>query len=274
MLGNIEQPKMLTPIPNAGIDPKFQVSPQFDGQSPIGVSSECVMNNGLRLVKSLEFPEVDPGTEWRSYLSDCSPLAGRLGRRNSYADWLGGEIANQKGLYIWLHTLSEGEPQSYRFVHVGLSKRARSTLASRIRAHCRNAFCIDPVYQLVGTQNRGAGHLEKICERCANPGDENAAKHFLDQMRILMIIPTRGDDDQVANLSAGAEGLVAYAAALALGEKRITNTLRAALELGEEEITNTLSKVLKPEQGTPWGSFARRPPVIPGPRLRGVDTRT
>ena len=159
---------------------------------------------------------------WCCLLSLGSPLKERSDKgRNSYAEWLDSKAAKQKGLYIWLHVLPDGK--RFRFIHVGLSKKGASTLASRTREHCRNAFAKDPTY-LLSVQGDGFGCLERIPQRdCDAKGvNPDAAKRFLDRIRVLLMIPPCGEHEEAI---ACMEGLIAHAAALALGEIQITNTM-------------------------------------------------
>ena len=155
---------------------------------------------------------------WRCFFSQSSPLKGRQGQ-NSYAAWLGSNEAGQKGLYIWLHVLPDD--QRFRFIHVGLSKGGKSTLASRTHTHCQNAFSKDPTYQL-NVQDGKFGRLERV-RQCNEKGvNQDFAKCFLDQIRVLLMIPPSGEhQDAIARM----EGLIAHAAALALGTDQITNTM-------------------------------------------------
>ncbi len=155
---------------------------------------------------------------WRCFFSQSSPLKGRQGQ-NSYAAWLGSNEAGQKGLYIWLHVLPDD--QRFRFIHVGLSKGGKSTLASRTHTHCQNAFSKDPTYQL-NVQDGKFGRLERV-RQCNEKGvNQDFAKCFLDQIRVLLMIPPSGEhQDAIARM----EGLIAHAAALALGKDQITNTM-------------------------------------------------
>ena len=162
---------------------------------------------------------------WCCFLSPSAPLEGRSEKgRNSYAPWLRSKEAAQRGLYIWLHELPDGAPPAearYRFVHVGLAKKGASTLASRTRVHCRNAFRIDPTYRL-NAQDGKFGHLERACPNNERGVNQVFAKCFLDQIRVLLMIPPSDEhEDAVARM----EGLIAHAAARALDGTQITNTL-------------------------------------------------
>ena len=197
------------------------------------------MTGRPQLTKMDDFRAPDARTVWRCYLSDCSPLAKCIkDSRNSYAAWLGTDEARKKGLYIWLYTLSDDR---YRFVHVGLCKGGKSTLADRQKVHCRNAFKTDPTYR-VNEQACAFGHLK----RDGNPINEEAARQFLDRIRVLLMIPEGGNGEDVI---ASTEGLIAYAAADAFGEGRI--------ERGECQITNTLDKVRKPKDPASYTSVVR-----------------
>lgn len=188
----------------------------------------------LQPVDPIDFSDLllpsDANSKWSCYLSMYSPLAGRKNGRNSFAAWLSSKEAGKKGLYIWLHVLPGGEQTGvrYRFVHVGLSKRGASTLASRTRAHCRNAFTTDPVYQL-DVQDGRFGSLKEVAECGTMPcNKEEYVKRFLAQIHVLLIIPQSCKSEDVASMEgliADAEGLIAHAAGCALGKDQITNTL-------------------------------------------------
>lgn len=179
------------------------------------------MNTDLQRLRPIDFsgfldkPCADP---WCCFLSKCSPLVGREKGRNSYATWLNSEEAVKKGLYIWLHVLPDGK--RYRFVHVGLAKKGNSTLASRIRTHCRNAFRIDPTYVLC-VQDNDFGRLVKVEQHDERGINQQYAQQFLAQIRVLLLIPSKPDPCAIAQM----EGLIAYAAACALGKVQITNTM-------------------------------------------------
>ena len=194
------------------------------GYIPHSISLGDVMSKEWNEPVQIDFSRFLDGSgadmHWCCYRSKCSPLAGREHGRNNYAAWLGSEQASQKGLYIWLHALKDNNNERFRFIHVGLSKRGKSTLASRTRAHCRNAFTNDPTYEL-RVQHNAFGSLTKVGhhpERGINPV---CAQTFLDQIRVLLLIQPNPDLDAIAKM----EGLIAYAAALALGADQITNTM-------------------------------------------------
>lgn len=185
------------------------------------------MHIGLQKVGSIKFsdflPRSDVNKNWDCYLSECSPLAERKNGRNRYAAWLASEEAGREGLYIWLHVLPDGACRigpRYRFVHVGLAKKGASTLASRTRMHCQNAFSKDPTYELRNHDN-GFGRLKRVRSRDQPGVDQEYAEQFLRQIHVLLLIPPKPDPCVIAQM----EGLIAHAAACALGEDQITNTI-------------------------------------------------
>ncbi len=103
---------------------------------------------------------------------------------------------------------------------LSLVKHGDLTLARRTQEHCRNAFKTDPTYQLAA-QDDGFGCLVKIGQHLERGIDPVCAQKFLAQIRALLLIPPKPDPDAIAQM----EGLIAYAAALALGEDQITNTM-------------------------------------------------
>ena len=194
------------------------------------------MHIGLQKVESIKFsdflPRSDVNKNWDCYLSECSPLAERKNGRNRYAAWLASEVAGRKGLYIWLHVLPDGAPPAeahYRFVHVGLAKHGDSTLARRTKEHCRNAFKIDPTYRL-NAQDGKFGHLERVCPHVQPGVDQESAEQFLRKIHVLLLIPPKPDPCAIAQM----EGLIAYAAACALGKDQITNTMGHVQPLPDE----------------------------------------
>ena len=195
------------------------------------------MHIGLQKVGSIKFsdflPRSDVNKNWDCYLSECSPLAERKNGRNRYAAWLASEVAGRKGLYIWLHVLPDGAPPAearYRFVHVGLAKKGASTLASRTRVHCQNAFSKDPTYELRDHGN-GFGRLKRVRPHVQPSVDQEYAEQFLRQIHVLLLIPPKPDPCAIAQM----EGLIAYAAAGAFDdEDQITNTMGHVQPLPDE----------------------------------------
>ena len=190
----------------------------------------------LQKVGSIKFsdfiPRSDVNKDWNCYLSKCSPLAERKNGQNRYAAWLASEEAGSKGLYIWLHMWPDGARRigpRYRFVHVGLAKHGDSTLARRTKEHCRNAFKIDPTYRL-NAQDGKFGHLERVCPHVQPGVDQESAEQFLRQIHVLLLIPPKPDPCAIAQM----EGLIAYAAACALGKDQITNTMGHVQPLPDE----------------------------------------
>ena len=179
------------------------------------------MSTELKQLEPIDFSDFLDGyhARWCCFLSPSSPLEGRSEKsRNSYAPWLRSKEAAQKGLYIWLHKLPDRE--RFRFIHVGLAKHGDSTLARRTKEHCRNAFKIDPTYRL-NAQNGKFGHLERVRPHVQPGVDQEYAEQFLRQIHVLLLIPPKPDPSAIAQM----EGLIAYAAARALDEDQITNTI-------------------------------------------------
>ena len=196
------------------------------GCIPHSISLGDVMSTELEQLDSIDFSGFLDGchARWCCFLSPSSPLEGRSEKgRNSYAPWLRSKEAAQRGLYIWLHELPDGAPPAearYRFVHVGLAKKGASTLASRTRVHCQNAFSKDPTYELRDHEN-GFGRLIRVRPRDQPGVDQEHAEQFLRQIHVLLLIPPKPDPCAIAQM----EGLIAYAAAGALHEDQITNTM-------------------------------------------------
>ena len=70
-------------------------------------------------------------------------------------------------------------------------------------------------------EHNAFGSLTKVGQHPERGIDPVCAQTFLDQIRVLLLIPPNPDPDAIAKM----EGLIAYAAALALGADQITNTM-------------------------------------------------
>ena len=159
---------------------------------------------------------------FNALLSPSSPLEKYIQpRRCEFARWLREEpLLGGKGLYIWLLPRKGG----LRFLHVGISAKGQSTLATRTKHHCRFAFHTDPLHEYDKDQGE-FGLLKKRRGPYKRP-DSTAVVSFLTDIRILYLCPDKADD---TSLIRPLEGALAHGARLAYG--------------GDGQITNTLSKV-------------------------------
>jgi hypothetical protein len=138
-----------------------------------------------------------------------------------FATWLeDAQVAKRKGIYIWLLPRRNG----WRFLHVGISARGRSTLALRTKHHCRHAFLTDPLPEYC-EQSSDFGAIKRQPDGYKAPLDDII--EFLRKIRVLYLLCP--ENEQSRRLIRPLEGALARGASHAYG--------------GDHQITNTISKV-------------------------------
>lgn len=184
------------------------------GQSKVEQGTSGKLELPCCLADVVAFKNWDRCKNWDWWLSPGSPVEPPSGTRLRYAEWLSSkkEVAEGKGLYIWLYKgEAEGE-RTYRFLHVGLSAKGRSNLAARTKTHCRNQMgTTDPLYSISYDRNsEGRGRLVR-----QNDPPQDAKWEFLRRIRVMFLFaPAKACPEAIRAL----EGWIAYAARFAFAD--------------------------------------------------------
>jgi hypothetical protein len=198
----------------------------------------------LERLEALDFPNdlcgALDGTHWGAWLSPSEPATERKEqRRLEYAEWLQDKALGEKGVYIWTQVAGSN---LLRFIHVGVSQKGNSTLATRTKCHLRRQLSLcgstrDRIHRLAfdGTDEFGELGQDlrlRTCEEWVP-----AANEFIRKLRVLYLIPPAGQSlDAIRKL----EGVIAYAASYLLDTAMTDRNGQCGWET-----TNTLSKTTK-----------------------------
>ena len=177
--------------------------------------------NPFKQCSSLLVPEAlrihFKATELECWLSPESPIVG-LGHSDPEArsPWLVNEtpgISDRKGAYIWLYR-SPGNPNHFRYLHVGKAGGRSSNFGARNQEHALNAFSSDKVPTFSATPGDGGyQRMQIVCsgiagtDRC--PSSTEATHAFLANVRVLyVLLPKCLPEDQYDPAAKALEGSI------------------------------------------------------------------